>query len=160
MQEMSFEYGGYHFIPERRFTKQEDDFFKITRRLRSDTELGFLPPTITAGEARNSLILTMIFMLHPRIRNAIFSAAWRMAGFTSPASMNCNNIWTENSRKYHKGIPLCPENVGKSRKGGTLMNGETRSNQGYEIIESCTIGNTELVIGHHPKAPNPYVQCH
>jgi hypothetical protein len=31
------------------------------------------------------------------------------------------------------------------------MNGETRSNQGYEIIESCTIGNTELVIGHHPK---------
>lgn len=27
------------------------------------------------------------------------------------------------------------------------MNGETRSNQGYEIIESCTIGNTELVIG-------------
>ena len=37
------------------------------------------------------------------------------------------------------------------------MNGETRSNQGYEIIESCTIGNTELVIGHHPKAPNPYV---
>ena len=37
------------------------------------------------------------------------------------------------------------------------MNGETRSNQGYAIIESCTIGNTELVIGHHPKAPNPYV---
>ena len=37
------------------------------------------------------------------------------------------------------------------------MSGETRSNQGYEIIESCTIGNTELVIGHHPTAPNPYV---
>lgn len=32
-----------------------------------------------------------------------------------------------------------------------------RSNQGYEIIESCTIGSTELVIGHNPKAPNPYV---
>ena len=37
------------------------------------------------------------------------------------------------------------------------MDGGTRSNQGYEIIEGCTIGNTELVIGHHPKAPNPYV---
>lgn len=37
------------------------------------------------------------------------------------------------------------------------MNGETRSNQGYKIIESCTIGNKELVIGHHPKASNPYV---
>ena len=30
-------------------------------------------------------------------------------------------------------------------------------NAGYEIIESCTIGSTELVIGHNPKAPNPYV---
>lgn len=34
---------------------------------------------------------------------------------------------------------------------------ETRSNQGYEIIESCSIGSKEIVIGHHPKAPNPYV---
>ena len=37
------------------------------------------------------------------------------------------------------------------------MSKEIRSQQGYEIIESCTIGNTELVIGHNPKAPNPYV---
>lgn len=33
------------------------------------------------------------------------------------------------------------------------MSEETRSHQGYEIIESCTIGSTELVIGHNPKAP-------
>ena len=37
------------------------------------------------------------------------------------------------------------------------MTTEKRINQGYEIVESCTIGNKELVIGHHPKAPNPYV---
>ena len=37
------------------------------------------------------------------------------------------------------------------------MEEEKRSNGGYEIIESCTIGSTELVIGHNPKAPNPYV---
>lgn len=41
MQEKTFEYGGYHFIPERQFRKQENDFFKITRRLRRDMELGF-----------------------------------------------------------------------------------------------------------------------
>lgn len=41
MQEKTFEYGGYHFIPERKFRKQENDFFKITRRLRRDMELGF-----------------------------------------------------------------------------------------------------------------------
>ena len=39
------------------------------------------------------------------------------------------------------------------------MENEKRSNQGYEIIESCTVGSTELVIGHNPKAVNPYVCC-
>lgn len=37
------------------------------------------------------------------------------------------------------------------------MNEEKRINQGYEIVECCTIGSTELVIGHHPTAPNSYV---
>jgi len=34
---------------------------------------------------------------------------------------------------------------------------EKRIKQGYEIIENCIIGNTEIVIGHCPAAPNPYV---
>ena len=37
------------------------------------------------------------------------------------------------------------------------MEEEKRINGGYEIMESCTIGNNELVIGHNAKAPNPYV---
>lgn len=37
------------------------------------------------------------------------------------------------------------------------MNVNKRSNQGYEIIEGCTIGSKEIVIGHHRTAPNPYV---
>lgn len=40
------------------------------------------------------------------------------------------------------------------------MNEEKRINQGYEIIDSRTIGSTEFVIGHNPKAPNPYVCWH
>ena len=31
------------------------------------------------------------------------------------------------------------------------MNEEKRINGGYEIIESCTIGSNELVIGHNPR---------
>ena len=31
------------------------------------------------------------------------------------------------------------------------MENEKRSNQGYEIIESCTVGSTEFVIGHNPR---------
>lgn len=38
-----------------------------------------------------------------------------------------------------------------------MNNAEIRSNQGYEIIESCTIGSKEIVIGYHRTAPNPYV---
>ena len=34
---------------------------------------------------------------------------------------------------------------------------EKRTNIGYEIIKSCTIGNNEIVIGHNPKAVEPYV---
>lgn len=40
------------------------------------------------------------------------------------------------------------------------MNEEKRMNQGYEIIDSRTVGNREFVIGHHPTAPNPYVCWH
>lgn len=32
-----------------------------------------------------------------------------------------------------------------------------RSHQGYAIVEGCYIGNVEIVIGHNPEAPSPYV---
>lgn len=35
-----FEYQGYHFKPKRQFDKKAEDFFSITRSLKSDTELG------------------------------------------------------------------------------------------------------------------------
>ena len=44
MNKESFEYGGYHFIPERCFTKEENNFFAISRRQRIDKELGFCRP--------------------------------------------------------------------------------------------------------------------
>ena len=36
----TFEYGGYHFTPIRKFHKKEGDFFAISKRLASDTNLG------------------------------------------------------------------------------------------------------------------------
>ncbi len=35
-----FEYGGYHFAPYRQFEKGEGDFFKLSRRLAVDSDLG------------------------------------------------------------------------------------------------------------------------
>lgn len=35
-----FAYGGKHFMPERRFCRNDGDFFQITKRLRLDMELG------------------------------------------------------------------------------------------------------------------------
>lgn len=36
----TFEYGGYHFTPIRKFQKKEGDFFAISKRLASDPNLG------------------------------------------------------------------------------------------------------------------------
>ena len=32
-----------------------------------------------------------------------------------------------------------------------------RSNCGYTIVQTLTIGDSEFVLGHNPEAPNPYV---
>ena len=36
------------------------------------------------------------------------------------------------------------------------MEGKKRMVHGYEIIESRTAGELEIVIGHNPNAPSPY----
>ncbi len=37
----AFEYGGYNFVPERKLTGKESGFFAISKRICTDTELGF-----------------------------------------------------------------------------------------------------------------------
>ncbi len=37
---MEFEYGGFHFIPERKFTSEENCIYKIARRQRVDRQMG------------------------------------------------------------------------------------------------------------------------
>lgn len=44
MKNQIFEYGGFHFIPERKFTAQEKNFFKISRRQHMDRNFGFCVP--------------------------------------------------------------------------------------------------------------------
>lgn len=39
-QDNSFEYGGYHFLPERRLTAEEDNFASISKRQRLDVDMG------------------------------------------------------------------------------------------------------------------------
>ena len=40
MRDMTFQYGGKHFMPIREFEQKDGDFYQITRRLRLDVELG------------------------------------------------------------------------------------------------------------------------
>ena len=40
MNKNVFEYGGYHFVPERQFKGKEKDFFVISKCVEWDTELG------------------------------------------------------------------------------------------------------------------------
>lgn len=39
-KDMTFYYGGYHFVPVRCFEKSEGDFFALTKRLEMDPEMG------------------------------------------------------------------------------------------------------------------------
>ena len=41
----AFEYGGYHFVPERNLAADENDFYRITRCLKTDVELGMFDKT-------------------------------------------------------------------------------------------------------------------
>lgn len=40
MDNLEFEYGGYHFVPVRQFKGKEKDFFFVSKRLEWDKELG------------------------------------------------------------------------------------------------------------------------
>ena len=41
MSNSVFEYGGYHFVPERQLMAHENSFQAVSHRLRTDRELGF-----------------------------------------------------------------------------------------------------------------------
>ena len=50
MTNKTFEYGGKHFVPVRKFNTQDGDFFKVTRKLRRDVELGFFADDYGHGQ--------------------------------------------------------------------------------------------------------------
>lgn len=71
----TFEYGGYHFTPIRKFYKKEGDFFAISKRLASDPNLGLC----TYQERQKVPLIIEGFMLFQLTKNVIFSAAKKMA---------------------------------------------------------------------------------
>lgn len=70
----TFEYGGYHFTPIRKFHKKEGDFFAISKRLASDPNLGLC----TYQERQKVPFDYRGFMLFQLTKNVIFSAAKKM----------------------------------------------------------------------------------
>ena len=50
MNDMTFEYGGYHFTPHRKFRgKTEGDFVSVNQKMRTDTELGLFSDRTRSG---------------------------------------------------------------------------------------------------------------
>lgn len=70
----TFEYGGYHFTPIRKFHKKEGDFFAISKRLASDPNLGLCtyqerqkaPYAISLKEVRDGKIFGDLYPLNYR----------------------------------------------------------------------------------------------
>lgn len=95
MSKESFEYGGYHFIPERNLTVEENDFCKISRKLYYDEELVFIKKVMFV--MAKSLIYTKASMELLRIKGAIYSAVWKTDGCISLARTNYFSM--ENARR-------------------------------------------------------------
>ena len=91
MEKQAFEYMSYHFIPVRQFNKKED-FFTVTRRLKSDLELGFFDDDYYGKGAEKRHTPIKIFMRLLQIRNVIFFNAWKMVSCMSLAHMNYSSI--------------------------------------------------------------------
>ena len=86
----SFEYGGYHFVPERQLTGAENNIFTISRRQCIDKELGFCRQGYVYESkypysTQNSILLR-------QIRNAICFVAWKMENCICHAQMICRSI--------------------------------------------------------------------
>lgn len=70
----TFEYGGYHFTPIRKFHKKEGDFFAISKRLASDPNLGLC----TYQDRQKAPYDLKTFIPFQQTKNVIFSAAKKM----------------------------------------------------------------------------------
>lgn len=75
MSEKTFVYGGKQFIPVRQFHGKEGDFFAITRRLRTDLELGFFQEDYYGKGSKKQITVMKVFMRPPQIKTVIFSDA-------------------------------------------------------------------------------------
>ncbi len=129
MDHTPFEYGGLHFIPERRFEPagQGRSIIPLSR-MREDQNLMFPNP----GEFAYP---TMDFTKRPPTRTAASSAARRTGGCTSPARTACGSM----------------RNTPTGRGGGNMGGNEEKRMAGdYVITHALKIGDREIVLGEDP----------
>ena len=135
MEKQAFEYGGFHFIPERRFTAEENSFLAISRRQRLDKELGFCKPGY-AYKSKYPYSHESFYAASPDKECDLFRCV-ENGKLYLPVRTICRNIW--NSLK---------------KKGTEPMNDEhslRRMAGDYEIIQAIHIGDREIRSGR--KAP-------
>ena len=98
MNKEIFEYGGHHFIPERQFTREEDDFFVISRRQRRDKEPAFVSQAMVMRAS--ILILLRTSMLCHRKRSVTCSAVWKTESYICLVKMIYRSMWRQRNVNY------------------------------------------------------------
>ena len=85
--ENEFIYGGYHFTPYGLFSEKENSDFKyLTRKLRTDTELGFF---VADNIHENTVTIIKHFMRLPATVYLIFSNARKTGSCMFPVRLSC-----------------------------------------------------------------------
>ena len=92
--EDEFIYGGYHFTPYGLFSEKENSDFKyLTRKLCTDTEIGFFTADNIAVRTRKYRYNYKAFLRLPATVHLIFSSARKTENCMFPVRLSCFAIW-------------------------------------------------------------------
>lgn len=132
MKNKDFQYGGYHFVPERWFSEKDRDFFAISRRLRIDCDLGFCK----LGYAYESKF------------SYSHQAFYAAAGNTDSDLFRC----VENGKLY---LP-CENDL--QRYMENMRGPECRDCGAYDSVDGCALTNRERMeyCPHYGELDDPH----
>ena len=137
----AFEYGGYHFIPERQFTPEENDFFKIAKRQRRDPDLGICEKGY--GPSQHEYSYAGFYDASPDKTCDLFRCV-ENGKLYIPCAHDLQEYMEDGpTQESEPDLPdedMPPEN--EIRKAGD-----------YEVIQAITLGDKEVVLGENFQAP-------
>lgn len=142
MNNNAFEYGGYHFVPERQFRPEEDDFFKIAKRQRFAPDLGICEKNYIFP-CRHEYSHADFYRASPDKTCDLFRCVEN-----GKLYLPCGHDLQE----YVEDVPT-PAPAYNEQNGGGSVKDDVRMAGDYEITQTMAMGGQKIVLGENLQAP-------